>query len=74
MEVHLCTFKLSQKSPFQPIHANVIRSETGCSKLTTSFVNVLLKFQKLYLKHANIFVGKMWEAFEKNIRVFGLKS
>ena len=50
----------------------------GCSKLTTSLVNVSLKFQMLISKICQNFWWKMWEAFNaslifsaKNIYVFG---
>ena len=55
----------------------------GCSKLTTSLVNVSLKFQNLYLKCANIFCWENVRSFcnakashifsTKNISVFGYK-
>ena len=55
-------------------------TEPGCSKLTTSLVNVPLKFQTLkYLKYSNIFCGKNVRSFcssffsIKNISVFGNK-
>ena len=46
------------------VHVEI--SGPGCSKLTTSLVNVSLRFQTLnvkYLKYANIFFEKMGEAF-----------
>ena len=49
----------------------------GCSKLTTSLVNVSLKFQPLISQICLIFVEKMWEASlifsTKNTSVFGYK-
>ena len=62
-------------------------SGLGCSKPTTSLVNVSLKFQSLkYLKYSNIFCWKKCEKllqlrcksfshfFNKNINVFGYKD
>ena len=39
------------------------RPAPDCSKLTTSLVNVSLKFQRLISEIRQDFVEKMWEAF-----------
>ena len=47
----------------------------GCSKLTTSLVNVSLKFQTLISQICQYFLSKKFEKqfFNKNITVFGYK-
>ena len=44
MELHL---QLERFPPLAWLEPEIPRSEPGCSKLTTSLVNVSLKFQKL---------------------------
>ena len=66
------------------IHHKLYQKHTtgpGCSKLTTSLVNEMLKFETLYLKYADIFCWKKSEKLlqckifshflTKNISVFG---
>ena len=54
-----------------PVHVKYYRAGPGCSKLTTSLVNISLKFQTVISQKRQYFLLKIFST--KNCSVFGYK-